>query len=250
MKIAVWNIGHFNGGNETKTMIPEEKLDAAKAAFRGYIDEIGADVVGVCEHSYMFCNSDTVYKLGPVCAQNTVFGDYPYYYEGAQQNYSANAIFSKVDFDVRKKLFACNQNAVISHTDLIRATDYYYLKASIKLDGTPVTLVVCHLAFDANLDPDTVNTDQLHELVDALKDEERVVIVGDFNCKSFAYFNILKDAGYTLAGDGSVSTYPLAKPDGNPALDNIAVKGLKIANFKAHPTTLSDHYAVSADVTL
>ena len=143
MKIAIWNIGHFSGGNGMKTAIPEEKLDAAKAAFARYIDEIGADVFGVCEHSYMFCNSDTIYKLGPVCAQNTIFGGYPYYYEGAQQYYSANALFSKVAFDVRKKLFACNAGAVISHTDLIHAEDYYYLKASIEVDGKPVTLIVC-----------------------------------------------------------------------------------------------------------
>ena len=248
MKIAVWNIGHFNGGNEKKTMIPEEKLDAAKAAFRGYIDEIGADVVGVCEHSYMFCNSDTLYKLGPVYAQDTIFGDYPHYYEGAQQNYSANAIFSKVAFDVRKKLFACNATAVISHTDLIRASDYYYLKASIEIDGAPVTLVVTHLAFDMNLDPDTLNEAQCLELIDALKDEERVVIVGDFNCKSFDTFRLFENAGYTLGNDGSVDTCPIASQ--NHALDSILVKGLKLSGFKAHPTTLSDHYAVSADVTL
>ena len=248
MKIAVWNIGHFNGGNEKKTAIPEEKLDAAKAAFRGYIDEVGADVFGVCEHSYMFCNSDTLYKLGPVDAQSAIFGDYPHYYEGAQQNYSANAIFSKVEFDVRKKLFACNESAVITHTDRIRASDYYYLKASIKIDGELVTLIVCHLAFDANLDPDTLNEAQITELIEVLKGEERVIIAGDFNCKRFESLDLFKNAGYTLAGDASLITYPAGQS--NRALDNIIVKGLKVENVRVYPTALSDHYAVSADVTL
>lgn len=248
MKIAVWNIGHFSGGNGLKTVVPEEKLEPAKAAFKGYVDEIGADIFGICEHSYMFCNSDTLYKLGPVCAQNTVFGDYPYYYEGAQQYYSANAIFSKVAFDVRKNLFACNQGAVISHTDLIHAEDYYYLKAQIMLDDAPVTLVVTHLAFDGNLDPDTLNEAQILELVEVLKTEERVVIIGDFNCKRFASFDIFKNAGYTLANDGSLATYPTGT--NNPALDNIIVKGLQVKNARVYETQLSDHYAISAEITL
>ena len=62
MKLAVWTIGHFSGGNGLKTVVPEEKLEPAKAAFKGYVDEIGADIFGICEHSYMFCNSDTLYK--------------------------------------------------------------------------------------------------------------------------------------------------------------------------------------------
>lgn len=248
MKIAIWNIGHFSGGNGMKTAIPEEKLDAAKAAFTGYLDEIGADVLGVCEHSYMFCNSDTLYKLGPVYAQTTVFGNYPYYYEGAQQYYSANALFSKVAFDVRKKLFACNAGAVISHTDLIHAEDYYYLKAQIAIDGKPVTLVICHLAFDMNLNPDTLNEAQMKELIEVLKDEERVVIAGDFNCKSFDSFRLFEAAGYTLANNGSLDTCPSASQ--NHALDNIITKGLQVSDVRVYPTSLSDHNAISAEISL
>ena len=248
MKLAVWNIGHFSGGNGLKTVVPEEKLEPAKAAFKGYVDEIGADIFGICEHSYMFCNSDTLYKLGPVCAQNTLFDEYPFYYEGAQQNYSANAIFSKVPFEVRKKLFACNAGAVISHTDLIRASDYYYLKACIEIDGAPVALVVTHLAFDNNLDPDTLNEAQITELIKVLKDEERVIIAGDFNCKHLESFDLFKNAGYTLANDGALVTFPTGQ--NNRALDNIIVKGLGIENAKVYETTLSDHYAISADMSL
>ena len=34
MKIAVWNIGHFSGGNSKNSTIPEEKIDAALSVFR------------------------------------------------------------------------------------------------------------------------------------------------------------------------------------------------------------------------
>ena len=249
MKIAVWNIGHFSGGNGMKTAIPEEKLSQATAAFRGYLDEIGADVIGLCEYSYMFCNSDKILNLGPVYAKDTLFGEYSFGYEGPQHRYSGNALFAKCAVkDLRKKLFACNQGAVISHTDLIKAGDYYYVKATLDVDGAPVTLVVTHLAFDGNLDPDTLNEAQLLELVEVLKAEERVVIIGDFNCKRFASFDIFKNAGYTLANDGSLATYPTGT--NNPALDNIIVKGLQVKNARVYETQLSDHYAFSAEITL
>lgn len=248
MKIAIWNIGHFSGGNGMKTTVPEEKLHEAEAAFRDYLDHLGADVLGVCEYSYMFCNSDHLYNLGPIYAQNSIFGNYPFYYEGAQQYYSANAIFSKVDLDVRKKLFACNENAVISHTNLIHAKDYYYLKAKLLLDGEPVTFVVAHLAFDKNLDPDTLNEAQIAELVEALKEEKRVIIAGDFNCKHFDSFRLFTEAGYTLANDGTLVTCPTGTS--NQALDNIIVKGLQVSDVCVHETELSDHHALSANITL
>lgn len=249
MKIAVWNIGHFSSGNSVKSAVPEEKLSEATAAFHSYIDKIGADVFGVCEYSYMFCNSDKLLNLGPVYAKDTLFDGYTFGYEGPQHRYSGNALFAKCEVEgLRKKLFACNAGAVISHTDLIKAEDYYYVRATVKIDGKPVTLILTHLAFDMNLDPDTLNEAQIAELVEALKKEERVIIIGDFNCRRFDSFRIFEAAGYTLANDGSVDTCPIASQ--NHALDNIIVKGLKVENFKAYPTTLSDHYAVSADISL
>lgn len=98
------------------------------------------------------------------------------------------------------------------------------------------------------LDPDTVNKAQIKELISVLASEERVVIVGDFNCHRFEDFDIFKDAGYTLGNDGSFATFPTGK--NNRALDNIIVKGLKVSDVCVHPTSLSDHNALSADVSL
>ena len=114
------------------------------------------------------------------------------------------------------------------------------------LDVVSVTLIVCHLAFDCNKDPDTVNINQLKELVRVTKDDPRVIIVGDFNCRDFSSFNILADAGYTLLNDGSLSTFPTGT--NNCALDNIVIKGVRGESVRLHPTELSDHYALSADI--
>lgn len=252
MKIAVWNIGHFSGGNGQKTAIPQEKLDVAKATFRHYINEaIGADVIGICEHSAMLCNADQPPISGPIFAKDALFDAYAISYEGAQHNYSGNAVFAKADTaltGVRRKIFTCNESAKITHTDVIRASDYYYLKGTVSVGGAPVTLVVCHLAFDMKRNPDTVNIDQIRELIEVLKNEERVIIAGDFNCRDFAQFDLFRAAGYALGNDGSLITCPTASS--NKALDNIIVKGVTVTNVRVHETALSDHHALSADITL
>ena len=245
MKIAIWNIGHFSFGNSPKSAIPEEQLPKAIAAFREYISSLDADLFAVCENTAMFCNA----AKGPVFARDVLFSDYTFHYEGAQHRYSANALHAKTDVaDLRRKVFACNKDAVITHTDVIRASDYYYLKGKITSGGAPVTVIVCHLAFDMKRDPDTVNIAQLQELIEVTKNDERVIIAGDFNCRDLSTLDLFKAAGFAMANDGSLVTCPAASE--NKALDHILVKGLSVKNAKAHETALSDHYALTADVSL
>lgn len=247
MKIAVWNIGHFNGGNGKHSTIPEEKTDAALSLFRAYIhDEIGADTLCLCEMSEVFARSDRGEEL---LAKDTLLCRYPYGYIGEQNNYTCNAVFSTLPFsEVTQARFVCNESVTFVQQRPTKATDSYYLKTSIRIDGVPVTLVVCHLAFDNGRLPDTVNTDQLHELVRMFSKEEHVIIVGDFNCHRFDYYNVLTEAGYRLGNDGSLATRE-EEPD-NRALDNIVVKGVKAENVRVHRTSLSDHNALSADISL
>ena len=74
------------------------------------------------------------------------------------------------------------------------------------------------------------------------------MIAGDLNCRDITTLDLFKEAGFTAANDGSLLTCPAASE--NKALDHILVKGLSVKNAKAHETTLSDHYALTADVTL
>lgn len=249
MKIAVWNIGHFSFGNSPKSTVPEEKLPEAVAAFRNYIASLDADLIAVCENTAMFCNADKGPNPGPVFARDVLFSDYTFHYEGAQHRYSSNALHANVDVaDLRRKVFACNKDAVITHTNVICASDYYYLKGTINSGGAPVTVIVCHLAFDMNRNPDTVNIAQLQELIEVTKNDERVIIAGDFNCRDLSTLDLFKEAGFTAANDGSLVTCPAASE--NKALDHILVKGLTVKNPVAHETALSDHYAFTADVAL
>ena len=249
MKIAIWNIGHFSFGNSPKSAVPEEKLPKALAAFREYIASLDADLFAVCENTAMFCNADKGPNPGPVFVRDALFDGYTFHYEGAQHRYSANALHAKTEVsDLRRKVFACNTDAVITHTSVILASDYYYLKGEINLDGAPVTVIVCHLAFDMKRDPDTVNIAQLRELIEVTKNDARVLIAGDFNCRDLSTLDLFKEAGFSSANDGSLVTCPAASE--NKALDHILVKGLTVKNGTAHETALSDHYALTADVTL
>lgn len=248
LNLAVWNIGHFSGGSSSDTKILPSDYDSKLKAFRDYVyNDINADIIGLTEYSEKFGFSANGLKTGG----GVLFNDYQYQYVGNQYNYSCNALFSKKQFMYqRENAFDCNKNATITHTTAIKASDYYYLTADIYIGGELIKLVVCHLAFDDNLNPDTINKNQMLELIDKFKNNGKVIMVGDWNCRDFDYFNLFTENGYKLANnDKSILTYRLPC-DTNCSLDNVIYKGVNVDNFKVHKTTLSDHYAISCKVSI
>ena len=153
--------------------------------------------------------------------------------------------------------FECNKNAVITHTDSIKATDYYYLTAELEINGKTVVLVMTHLAFDDNYyetENDTVNRNQMLELIEVCEQYERVVLMGDWNAAKFSYFNEFVEAGYSLANDkADLPTYTsestLKKGIGR-CIDNIIYKGVTVSDFTLAGTDLSDHYAIYCTITV
>lgn len=247
LNLAVWNIGHFSGGGSSNSTISTSDYDSKLKAFRNYVyNDINADIIGLTEYSNNFGTSSNGVKTGG----GVLFNDYHYQYVGNQYRYSCNALFSKKQFLYqRENVFDCNKNATITHTNAIKASDYY-LSADIYVGGELVKLVVCHLAFDDNLNPDTINKNQILELINKFKNNDKVVMMGDWNCRDFDYFNLFISNGYKLANnDSSINTYRLPC-DTNCSLDNIIYKGINVSNFKVHTTTLSDHYAISCKVSI
>ena len=84
-------------------------------------------------------------------------------------------------------------------------------------------------------------------LAEKFKNEERVIILGDFNCKDFSFFSKFTDAGFGLANNDA--TLPTLK-GWNVALDNIIYKGVGVSGFSLLGTDLSDHYTISCLVTV
>lgn len=249
IKLASWNIGHFAGGSYWKSTITDTEYKDKLSQYRNYVyTELNADIIGLCEYSGNFISTDT----NTISASSVLFNAYGHKYIGGQSNYSCNAIYSKRAISSFKKCdFDCNQSATITHTDLIKATDYYYIESNLMIDGKLVKIVMCHLAFDNNLNPDTLNKNQFTELVNKYKDCDRVVIMGDFNAHNFNHFDIFKNNGYSLANNDStqITFYPPSF-SGNCALDNFVYKGVSLTDFEIHQTTLSDHYAITCNVSI
>ncbi len=241
LRIATWNIGHFSMGKNPNSAITDANYQTAAAKYRSFIQNaLDADIIALQEYSAMFTPSHG--------AAESLFSNYSFYKEGEQSRYSCNAIYAKRPIsNVQVHEFECNKTATITHTNLIAATDYYYMTADVKLGGETVKLVTAHLAFDNNKSPDTVNQNQIKELIEVLKNEERVVLVGDWNVREFSYFDLFTDAGYSLANTDS-TLYTVY--NGNLSLDNIIYKGVAVSDFTLCGSDLSDHYAIACTISL
>ncbi|MBO7377011.1 MAG: hypothetical protein J6V01_07945, partial [Clostridia bacterium] len=247
--IAAWNIGHFSKGSHRDSDFKDADYETAAKQFSTYIDGcVGADLFILNEYSRQFTPSNPASSL---------FGSYVgTNFEGEQRRYSCNAIYSKLALkNVTVHEFECNRSAVITYTTAVKAPDYYYITAELDFDGGPLTIVAVHLAFDDNLYDvppyiDTVCQNEMKELIEAFKDTERVIMLGDWNAYSPDYFGLFTDAGYKVCNDGSYLTCTGSKTGGLEwAVDNIVYKGVSVSGFRKIPTALSDHIAIAATVS-
>ncbi|MBQ7173497.1 MAG: hypothetical protein IJR88_05215 [Clostridia bacterium] len=247
--IATWNIGHFSGGARKSTDFSDSDYEKQSALFKTYIDEcLGADIITLSEYSKLFTPSNPTSSL---------FDSYATAFEGDQRNYSCNALYSKLGLkNIKVHEFECNKDAVITYTSAVKAPDYYYITADLELGGETVTIVALHLAYDDRLYDippyiDTVCQNQMKELIEKFSTTSRVILLGDFNAYAPSYFDLFKDAGYTVCNDGTILTCTGSKTGGLEwAVDNIIVKGVSVSDFQKIPTGLSDHVAVIAKITL
>lgn len=242
LRVATYNIGHFSGGEQKNSAITSSTYATKLAAYRAVIDTIGADVLGISEYSAIF-GKNTDNEDAPTKA--ALLGDYRAY-EGSQHNYSCDALFTKTVVEGPRSVdYECNQTAVITHTNLILATDYYYIDSDLYMHGERVKLVMTHLAFDNN-NPQ-VCSDQIAELITKYAGFDKVIFMGDWNWTNASQMDAFTSAGYTLANDGTIITYPGT----DKALDNIVVRGLTVSNpARVVTTSLSDHYPFYCDLQL
>ena len=88
-------------------------------------------------------------------------------------------------------------------------------------------------------------------MIEVFRNVDRVLILGDFNAYDYSYFDLFADAGYTLGNRNEIPTCTGSRTkDLEWSVDNMVAKGLEIRDFRGEPTTLSDHIAVIATVTL
>lgn len=239
VKLATWNIGHFSNGSKKDSKISSKSHDVKLDRYRELVyDSLEADVLCLQEYSQGFGVNST----GMMSATSSVlFDGFKIKYAGIQRGFRCNAIFSNVKMKhVRMNEFKCNSQ----YTDISpSAKTTYYTSADLYIGGENVKIVCLHLAFSKIKGYPEVQQNQIKELISRYEKYERVIMCGDWNTTNYI---LLKEAGYILANNGTLKTYSSTKK----ALDNIAVKGLKIRNIRMIVTDLSDHYPLICEIVI
>ncbi len=243
---ASWNIGHYALGKDWKTHVASEVAAESGGRYRAFLDEVGADVLGVCEYCDAFTTD------GKIRAEEAVFGRYAHREIGPQHVWQWNAQF----WNGGEKV-ATWWKAYAKHCQ-----DVYYVATRVKIAGVEVVFVQTHLDWETTREGhEDDRASQMRELVADFQDEPRVVISGDFNVGILfgdgakdpldnpVEYKVFEEAGFTLGNDGRFKTAPSG--DCKMSLDNIIVKGIGISDFKVWDRPdLSDHALVSATLTL
>ncbi len=250
--VASWNIGHFANGNAPSSKITASEYETKSNEYRTYIEGLDADILCLNEYSREFVT-------GKYQARDALFATTPQIcYAGPQRNFSCNAVFSNLPLrNITLHEYECNKGAHMAKTSSSKPEYYYYVTAELVVGTETVHFVFTHLAFndDSYDDPpynfDEVAENQILELIDLYKDAEHVVMMGDWNAYYKNMFDPLADAGYTLGNYGEINTCTGSKTGGlDWAVDDIVVKGLTMTGFRAVNTSLSDHIAVVATISL
>jgi endonuclease/exonuclease/phosphatase family metal-dependent hydrolase len=103
----------------------------------------------------------------------------------------------------------------------------------------------------------------MEEIIEMFKNEERVILFGDWNVQSFSEFDTLINAGYKSINGryaplqrsyNSEQNYTkTADKTKDKYFDNILIKGSFVGTLKVHEVydqLLSDHLPVSAEITM
>lgn len=237
--LATWNIGHFSNGSKKDSKISSKNHDVKLYQYREFVyDSLKADVLCLQEYSQEFgVNSSGMMSA----ASSVLFDGFKIKNEGLQRGFRCNAIFSNVKIKhIRMNEFKCNkQYTKISPS----AKTTYYTSADLYIGKKKVKIVCLHLAFSKFKGHPEVQQSQIKELLSRYEKFDRVIMCGDWNTTNY---KLLEKSGYSLANDGSMKTFPHS----SKALDNIAVRGLKIENVRMIETKLSDHNPIVCIISL
>jgi len=240
-RFASWNVGHFALGRSRLATLKQSETAAKAAVYRAFLDEVAADVLGVCEFGYDFSDD------GYVVSTDVVFPRYARHNIGPAYHYQWNAHFWNG--------YECLDMFVKEYARHVQST--YYIATRLSVGGTPVTFVETHLDCHAGHDADRAS--QMRTLIEDFRNEDRVVIAGDFNVgirinpakplDNPVEYEVFREAGFTLGNDGRYKTYPAGALE--HTLDNIIVKGVGLSDFRVYDRSdLSDHALVAATIEL
>lgn len=233
--VATWNIGHFSKGSKPYSLISSSNFKKKITEYRSFVyDSINADILCINEYDEFFCKDSTGYVE---LTEKVLFDGYKNRKVFTKNTYVCNAMFANRKLK-NAKMHDIEYNQ-IAKKDMPRIVWHYFVFSDIIIAGKRVKIVCTHLV---NRAPEHCNN-QIKELISLCKAFDRVIICGDFNTTNYTQF---KEAGYKLANDGSIITFP----SNSRALDNIIVKGLNITDVRVVKNALSDHYPLVCRISL
>ena len=239
--LAIWNIGRFSNGAKSYSTIDIIQNHDIVQQYNTFINKtLNPDVLVINEYNNVF------YKDGngrEIHSDSLLFNSFDYKFIGPEW-WKCNAIFSK--FKIRnlsnfdENVYYFNAHKAINDDVKVSKRDTYVLENIVVVRGRPIKIVSVHIDFSSKASG-VYQKAQISELIDRYKDENQVIICGDFNVGKYRQF---EEAGYSVANDGSFKTYP---SKGYP-LDNIIYKGVTVTDVRMYATTLSDHNPLSCRV--
>ncbi|MBO7578882.1 MAG: hypothetical protein J6T43_07860 [Prevotella sp.] len=232
--VSTWNIGHFANGKKNHSLINSSQYQSKLKGLHDILtDSIGADIMCLNEYSHVLGTDQNKKKR---LSKKVLLNKFKIKKEGRLAGFSCNSIFSNLKV---KNVKECPFNSSKSYlAETPRAANYYYLCGDLYVNGVVVKLVCAHTTSSAI----RICRAQINELIKKFEGYDRVIMCGDWNTTNYSQFKI---AGYSMANDGSIITYPKK----SYALDNIVVKGLEISDVRVVKTDLSDHYPLVCRVS-
>ena len=237
--VATWNIGYFSNGVSGLSYIKTADYKMKLKEYRSIIyDSIHADIISINEYNRVFTGKDN--ENNKYVTSSLLFNQFDEKVMGPRKGIR-KALFSRHKLN-RTRFKYLDGHKRVTGNDSVKMRHSYYIASDITLGGKNVKLVCVHLLF-SRLNPGVVQTYQIEELIKKYRKYDRVVMCGDWNTTNYSQ---LKKAGYTLANDGSLITYPSKKTP----LDNIAVKGVRLSDVRVIKTNLSDHYPIVCKISI
>lgn len=233
--VSTWNIGHFSKGMRPYSHIKSHELQAVIEKYNTVLnDSIRADVLCFNEFSKYMTSDNSAKK---VATADALFKNFDVQAIGKQKGFNCNALFAKTKVRRIKEISFKRNLQYIAKVP--RSSSYYYLSSDLYLDGHKIKFLCVHTISRNH----QVCQAQIAELIQECEKYDRVIMCGDWNTETY---NKFRKAGYTLANDGSLKTYPKK----SFALDNIIVKGVKVSDVRVVKTDLSDHYPLVCRITI
>lgn len=243
IKVMSYNVGQWYYGGHVA--VPADKDAAYYALQNAMIANADADIL--CMNEYLSEFSATGRTALSLLSQY-----FPYIHE---QN-GTGTVTSGTGRCICSKYPISNYSA---HTYATSGSPRYYDSCTITIDGTPITVVVTHLNYNAS--SDTSRVSQLNELITFLQGQTHFIACGDLNTlyakttEEADYRNMIQlllNAGFNLANcdDGRFLITYSDQPTGTyvGCLDNIITSSnITITGASVDTTKLNDGLSERVD---